>query len=178
MVKKVVLISGKAGSGKSTIAHGVYFAWQFKNMNNDKTSMLLHFGDMVKIASKEWFGWKGFKNVTGRKILQTTGQTMREIDPDIWIKFVHGVCNISDPEVLFIGDCRYKNEIEYFQKLIGKENCLVVRLKSNRPSLLTDAQKNHQSETDLDDYPFELVYDNNNEEQKQKIIEDILSRLE
>ena len=178
MVKKVVLISGKAGSGKSTIARDLHFVWELKNMDNDRTSMIIHFGDLVKIVSKEWFGWKGFKNITGRKILQTTGQTMREIDPDIWIKFVHGVCSISNPEVLFVGDCRYKNEIEYFQKLIGKENCLVVRLKSNRPSLLTDAQKNHQSETDLDDYPFDLIYDNNDKEQKHEIIEDILSRLE
>ena len=122
-MKHIGLI-GLAGSGKDTAAeallgrnfHRVAFADRVKNLAFD-------------------FGWDGFKDERGRKLLQDLGMAGRAYNPSIWIDYV-------DEETVGFGnhvftDVRFQNEADYIRKLGG----IIVRIV--RPGIIA---QNHESE--------------------------------
>lgn len=178
-MRKVVLVSGKAGSGKTSLCHQLCLLLDIqKNRTTNSRCLFINFADPLKLIAKEWFNWSGHKNVTGRNILQTVGQGMREVNQYTWVNLIYGIAKMRDPEILVIGDCRYKNELAFFITKFGKENCVTVNLTTSRPSKLTKKQLDHQSEHDLDDYAFDLVFENNTPADRQRAIIEIMTRLE
>ena len=151
-MKTLILISGKAGSGKDTFAR---FLPDYK---------LYSFAGKVKeIAFK--MGWNGYKDARGRKFLQDIGTLAREYDEAVWVK---KLCNIlanngNYPEKVAITDCRYPNEIEHMEKWAKHNGYTIatVRMERKNECNLTDEAKTHSSETALDDYTFQHVIINN-----------------
>ena len=69
-MSKIVLFSGKAGTGKTTASNYLLYL-------AEKNGYLLHFATMVKDIAKRYFWWDGVKDEKGRRLLQEIGRTGR-----------------------------------------------------------------------------------------------------
>ena len=160
---KVIAISGKAESGKDTIAKEIKRLLEEQNYK----VMIIHFADVLKFACHQYFGWNGEKDEYGRTLLQQVGTEMREKNnPSMWV-------TITEELILGIGvefdwvivpDVRFKKEIDM---LTREFNCISVRvLRQDIDSYgeinvhknhLTDEQRAHKSECDLDIHKFNYI---------------------
>ena len=155
---KVICISGKAGSGKDTFAN--FLKMEIKERN--KSVLITHYADLLKYICKQFFGWNGEKDEAGRTLLQQVGTNrIRAVSPDYWADFLVNFLGMFKDEwdYVLIPDCRFPNEVELFRHY-GFDTTL-VRVERDAPSTLTEAQRNHPSETALDDYGFDYIVDNN-----------------
>lgn len=145
---KFICISGKAGSGKDTLAGLMQRSFQIRG----KKVLITHFADLLKFICKNFFGWDGKKDERGRSLLQYVGtDVVRAQDPDFWVDFIALVARFFPDEYdyIIVPDARFPNEIE---RLSDAGFC-VTHIRVNRPglhSLLTGAQQQHASETALD----------------------------
>lgn len=164
---KIVLISGKARHAKDTSAS--YIAAEFK-LRGQKT-LIVHYADFLKWFCWEYLGWDGKKETlqnngeTGRAMLQRVGtDVVRKNNPDSWIQMMIALLKgvYTEYDVVFIPDARFPNEIEKMKEAFeGEAKVLTIRVE--RPGFdngLTLEEKNHISETALDDYKFDLYVKN------------------
>lgn len=113
----VILVSGKAGSGKSTVAE-ILNSKLKENLGMD--TMLYGFADPIKYIAEAYFGWNGQKDDKGRKLLQQIGAVGREYNENIWV--THFLAQLDKRAGMFpknfaiIGDWRFPNELAYLQK--------------------------------------------------------------
>jgi len=97
-----IAIYGKMCYGKTTVANILkYYNNNFK---------IYSFGQKVKDIATDLFQMQN----KDRTLLTSIGTKMREIDPDIWAKYV--MINCKDDEFVLIDDLRYQNEYEYLMK--------------------------------------------------------------
>lgn len=156
---KVILISGKAGSGKDTT--GVFLKEALEEKG--KKVLIIHYADLVKYICTNFFGWDGKKDEAGRELLQYVGTdcVRDQHDPNYWVSFVIDMLDFfgSRWDYAIIPDCRFKNEITYIR------DCMfdAIHIRVERPegfSVLTEEQKNHKSETELDGITPDLTVSN------------------
>ena len=173
MKKMIILISGKAESGKDTVANIILGKQtKFGNAYN------WHFASPVKFIATHSFGWDGKKDKAGRALLQMIGDGGRNYNPNIWVnemlRSLSSACNHSlksetDGILIVIPDTRYKNEIEQVLKFGEENDVSVVTIRVERPNHknhLTSKQRSNSSETDLDDWKlwdFKIVNDSTKE---------------
>lgn len=98
---KIALI-GKMCSGKTLISDLLC-----KEYNMEQYSFA---GKLKEIATELFFMEK-----KDRKLLQDIGDKMKEIDSDVWVKYL--VHKIKDKNNIIIDDVRFKNEFEALEKL-------------------------------------------------------------
>ena len=133
---KVIAISGKAESGKDTIAKRLKRQLEEQNYK----VMIIHFADVLKFVCRQYFDWNGEKDEYGRTLLQQVGTEMREKNnPNMW-------------------ESNMLNE--YF-------DCISVRVlrqdidsygvANDHINHLTDEQRAHKSECDLDIHKFNYI---------------------
>jgi len=142
-------LSGKKRSGKNTVAKLIATAasvpvqeFAFADELKNEVCSLLHITRVTLEENKEMY----------RPFLQALGVLRREsINADYWVNKVGVKILNSSSEIVVITDVRFKNEAEFVRKCGG----VVVRV--NR-GLSVDE---HCSETELDDYKFDFVIDNN-----------------
>ena len=157
---KVIAISGKAESGKDTIAEGIK---RLLEENNYKV-MIIHFADVLKFACRQYFDWDGQKDDYGRSLLRQVGTEMREKNnPNMWVSITEELIRGIGREFdwVIVPDVRFKKEIDM---LTREFNCISVRVLrqdvdscgmiSVHKNRLTDEQRAHKSECDLDNYKF------------------------
>lgn len=155
---KFICISGKAGSGKDTLAGFMQRNLQIRG----KKVLITHYADLLKFICKNFFGWDGKKDEQGRSLLQHVGtDIVREQDPDFWVDFIAVVARFFPDEYdyIIIPDTRFPNEIER----LSDAGFRVTHIRVNRPelhSLLTRAQRQHPSETALDGVDPDYVVEN------------------
>lgn len=143
--KTIVGISGKARVGKDTAAQ-VFIAKGYTS---------LAFADGIKHLATVC-GWDGKKDEKGRKFLQELGRVIREYNPNFLVNIMIDRIEKSSSDRIVITDCRFKNEADWL-KTAGN----LIRIeRPNNPEALTGSAAEHVSEVDLDDYPFELVIQN------------------
>lgn len=177
-MKKIILLSGKAESGKSSVAKILKRLFEVKGY----TSIVVSFASYLKYICREYYGWDGKKSTNGREILQYVGTDVaRKIEPDFWVNalwdFIRVFCSTYD--YVLIDDVRFKNEAEFFKK----KNIPYILIRVYRDdfiSHLNSEQLNHQSEIDLDDYPPDIFIGSksgleNLEAEIEKHIDNILS---
>ena len=153
---QIICISGKARHGKDTVAG--YLKTEMERLGY--RTIVTHYGDLVKYISKQFFNWNGEKDEIGRTILQKVGTDIfRKKDPDYWVRFINSVIDICPTlyDCWIIPDCRFPNEIESMYGL----NRYVTHLHVTRGDIfdngLTEEQKNHPSETALDEIEPDFV---------------------
>ena len=100
----------------------------------------------------------GEKDEYGRTLLQKVGtDIVRTQNPNFWVDFIIDILKLFKGEwdYVLIPDVRFINEITRY----GEEwNTTTVRVnRLNFESNLTYEQKNHSSETELDNYHFDYV---------------------
>lgn len=148
MTTKVILISGHARHGKDTIAQ--YAKEELEKQN--KAVLIIHYGDLLKHICKEYFGWDSRKDDYGRSLLQFIGTDLvRKEKPNYWADFVRDFLEIFDGiwDYAIIPDVRFPNEIlEIVNK--GFETLHIRVERTNFEEELSSAQRNHISETALD----------------------------
>ena len=152
----IVLISGKAGVGKDTLAT------ELKNVLKDKnySVKIMHFADLVKYTCKTFFDWDGVKDDNGRHLLQYIGTDVaRNYREDFWVNYIKDMILMTKGrwDYILIPDTRFPNEIECFLDLKKEEfNMVAVRVEREFDSSLTEENASHSSETSLDDWPFDI----------------------
>lgn len=158
-MKKIILISGKAESGKSTCAK--YLKEKLES-NGYRVATDL-FAKYIKGYLKDYYGWDGVtKNEFYRTKLQIIGTDI--IKEKLNFKAFHAKRIVEDIQVIYddfdyvlIDDCRFRDEV-YTLKSIFPNECISVRInRLNHKSKLTENQLNHRSECDLDDFKFDYV---------------------
>jgi hypothetical protein len=111
----VILISGKAGSGKGTVAQIL----DDKLKALDMDTMMYGFADPLKYIAKAFFGWNGEKDEKGRKLLQQIGAVGRQYDENIWVThFLNQLdkrAGIFPKHFALISDWRFPNELNYLK---------------------------------------------------------------
>ena len=112
---KIIMISGKAGSGKDTIAN----FFRDKLVARKKRVLIMHFADLVKYYATQYFNWNGKKDENGRGLLQEIGTTvMRGRYPDYWAEIIgkfidaYTIPEHSFFDYILIPDWRFINEYE------------------------------------------------------------------
>lgn len=172
----IIGISGKAGSGKDTVAKMLevlyanpdisYEDFANKRYKNFADIQIVHFADSLKETAQvlfrigEWetntqegkkttINWIG---KTVRELLQGIGQGLRDaIDPNLWVKILFA--NTEGWSNYIIADVRYPNEVY----AIKKRNGVLIRIDRKGAGA-----GNHSSETALDNYKEWDVHIENN----------------
>lgn len=146
----IISFSGHAGHGKTTATN---YLKDWLVADGYKVCKIPYAG-YLKFIAKEYFEWNGKKDLEGRTLLQQLGTNIvREKFPDYWVDTViHFVRVFEDKfDFFLIDDTRFPNEIARW----GDFGFDIVKVKINRLNFdngLTVEQKNHPSETALDNY--------------------------
>lgn len=157
---KVILLSGKSESGKD------YFAGLMKQQleEDNKKVLITHYADLLKYILRTFFDWNGQKDEHGRYLLQHVGtDIIRKQSPDFWVNFLNNLLTLLKDEwdYVLIPDARFPNEIEVIKNNSNFEVITVRIYRPNYVSKLTEEQKQHSSETALDNYKFNYYLFNN-----------------
>ena len=151
---KVILISGKAQDGKDTCGNFLDIELRAKGFS----TQIMHFGDAVKYVCEKYYNWDGNKDERGRSILQTVGtEIVRRQDEHFWTDFVGRLARTFDCDYIIIPDWRFENELFSMRTRFSYSivvPVLITRPENEKTDNMTDAQRNHQSETELDNWKF------------------------
>ena len=155
---KVCCISAKARHGKDTAAELI------KEYLEDQGYKVLitHFADLLKFICAKFFDWDGNKDEKGRTLLQYIGtDVVGAKRPSYWAEFIVDILKMFEDEwdYVLIPDCRYPIEVSTL-----KEHFDTIVLRVERPDFdngLTESQKSHPSEVDMDHYDFDVHLLNN-----------------
>lgn len=144
-----ILCSGRARHGKDTSAEII------KEILAERGYKVLitHYADLLKFICKNFFGWNGEKDEAGRTLLQFVGtDCIRAQNPDYWVDFVANLIKMFPGkwDYVIIPDVRFPNEIARVRDA-GFSATHVRIVRPGFESQLTEEQKNHPSETSLND---------------------------
>ena len=138
-----LFVMGKAGAGKSEVV---------KHLVDQHGFIDYELSGKIKAVAEDLFGL----TTKNRAFLQQLGAKMRELDPEVWIKYVAREIEWEEPKRAVVQAVRYRNEYDYFRDC-GFKAVLVTAPLSVRLARLErrdgTAQTNtlgHISETDLD----------------------------
>lgn len=164
MSKQVVLLSGKQGSGKSTIQDLLFLKCSRigfdhgARLNFADALYLLH--DQVISTLNNEFGIE-YRTTKDRVLLQLLGTEWGRtvLGSDIWIRILKNrVEQLQDNVLAIVGDCRFENEFDAFP------NALRVRLTAGEHTRKARTKSwgentNHPSEIGLDSYSGQGRFD-------------------
>jgi len=171
---KIYLISGKAQHGKDT------FSSFLKNIyeKNGKKVIITQLGKYIKYYAREMTGWNLTDEDKPRELLQNLGTNIIREKLKKDSLFIDRM--IDDIEIfscfydaIIISDVRLKKEI-YNIKKVFPDSISVKVFRSNFESTLTDEQKRHITEIDLDDFnEYDYVIENTTLEELEKKAENL-----
>lgn len=160
-MKKIILISGKSGSGKDTFANSI----KWKLETEGQRVAITRYASHIKKMMTEIYGWNGIKDEWGRNKLQTLGTDIIREKFGLEDFHVSRTCEeiqftSDDFDYYLIPDCRFPNEIEVPIQIFGKDKVFPIQIvRLNYDSGLTKEAQNHPSETSLDNYNgFKVCY--------------------
>lgn len=161
----VLLISAKAEHGKDSFADA--FIEEAQNKLGFRC-LRIKYGDMLKFVATTYYGWNGEKDVVGRQLLQDLGTEIgRRNNPTVWINCVKEIVKglQSEYDFVLIPDCRFPNELDWQDTPFFNFTIRLNRKNEDGTDYinhLTDEQKQHISETALDEYGFNYIIENKN----------------
>ena len=172
----IVLFSGKAEAGKSLSASLLKTMLEAQG----KRVAIIPYGDYVKHTARLVWGWDGKKDAAGRQLLQWWGtDVVRAKHPDFW---AGTVARLSDAlygivDYILVDDARYPNEILCWR--YKDTSLLTVRVeRPGHENALTPEQRQHISETSLDNWPFDVTISATDKQELEAQIRDkVLDRL-
>jgi hypothetical protein len=178
---RVIMISGKAGVGKTTLQNALVARLAAEH----KLVAPMSFARPLKAVAMS-LGWDGTKDEKGRKLLQDLGRTLREYDKDTWVRMsldlVYHQLAGTPPDYIIYDDWRFPNELDYLNGSADEYKVITVRvLAPSRESLKGQKEYFDVSELALDNYTFDIVIDNDTitKEEFEKIgVEQILNYFE
>ena len=106
-------IVGKICSGKTYIADRLIHKYNLKRYS---------FAKKIKDIAKDLFDMK----IKDRKLLQQLGEKIKEIDENVWIKYL--IRQIREEENVIIDDLRFSNEMDYLKK----NNFIIIKINVDK----------------------------------------------
>lgn len=149
----IVLIAGKAGAGKSTVAN-----FMVDGLPEEKVAGIAPFALGIK-ALANLVGWDGQKDERGRKFLQDIGRAGRSYHEDMWVEFTIGsLSGVSIPfDFIFMDDWRFPNEYKWFTEKDDFFGVYKVRVEREE-NLLLNPTDTDVSEVSLPSEPTYYDY--------------------
>jgi len=146
----IILVSGKAGVGKTTFSD--YFCRNVVDINH--TVDLLSFAYPIKRCARDDFMWDGDKDKKGRRLLQNLGRVGREYDKDLWVKHLLNLTQVGPFPLDFyiVDDWRFPNEFEYLNKQDFYDIYTIRVISPDREILRGSPEYDDISETSLDSW--------------------------
>lgn len=175
--KKIIIISGKARSGKDTVADMLTSLYE----KDGKRVLVAHYADMLKYTAERFFGWDRVKDEPGRSLLQSLGEDIRLTwDKEYWVDYLWLMLtrSVSLWDVAIIPDARHENEVrnDWNEAIFDRKRkacsmsdnphpkCVAYSVKVDRgadyDNGLTEAQKRDSSETEVDDIQTDYIIEN------------------
>lgn len=183
---KIIAISGKIGSGKTTLAN--LLAQKVFELTSYKAKVI-NFADKLKEINYIVTGYYGYsqeeKNIFLPEYGFTVGESLQKIGTDalrnnyhqnIWVNST--LTNLDENTVYIIADCRFPNEADEVKRRGG----LVLRIEGDPADVRKNSKRDmsHPSETSLDSYDFKHVIHNtkqNGIEHLEKVAKSIVENL-
>jgi adenylate kinase family enzyme len=158
----IYLIGGKSGSGKTTL--GRFIEEELKRNGKQVASMM--YSRYIKDYAMNYFGWDGKEEFKPRELLQKLGTEIIKEDLHKPRFLITRLC--EDVEILsyffdaiIVDDVREKEEIE-IPKMLFEKVLTVKLLRKKSEHDLTEEEKQHPTEIDLDNYyNFDVIVENN-----------------
>lgn len=155
---KIFVLSGKAESGKSVVASmiGDYYSL------SGKRSVIVAYASYLKEFAKEITDWDGSEDTKPREFLQQVGVELikNQINPSMLIDRVIDDIRVYSYffDVIVVSDARFVDEINVVKNNFSNVTVIHIDGKVNS---LTFEQRNHSTETGLDDYnDYDYVIEN------------------
>lgn len=174
---KVYLISGKARHGKDTTAN--YFVKHYEI--NGKKACVMHIGNYIKHFAKDYFGWDGREETKPRTLLQELGtDIIREKlgKPYFFIRRLLEDMEILSHffDVILVADVRLPMEISEILNVYP--DALLIRVhRDHFDDGMTEDQRNHITETALDNYDaFRYCLENTTLEKLEQDVKEIMMK--
>lgn len=175
-IKKIILISGKKGSGKSTLQdalsakllememrpYRLNFADALYKMHDQLVSTIASYGIQYpgsEMTSSAALDVRGLRK--DRRLLQMLGTEWgREtFGQDVWVNIVKNkIASLPSYTHFIIGDCRFKNEFDLFPEALRVRLLAPTSIRKARCTSWVDNDK-HASEINLDEYAAENKFD-------------------
>lgn len=162
---KIYIISGKASSGKDTVADII-------KKNLKEKTIIISYAFYLKEYAKNILAWDGNNETKPRTFLQEIGDLVKSIDSNFLVNRI-----LEDIEVykhyyknIIISDARFESEIKCIE---NKYNYVKIYVYG-RDNNLTEKEKKHNTETSLDgyhDYDFKIDNSGTLEELNKKVLE-------
>ena len=165
---KIFILSGKAKSGKNMVADIIeeYYC--------NKKCIQLSYAYYLKQYVKKITNWNGKEESKPRDLLQSLGiDLLKKINKELLIRRVMEDIKVYSYffDIIIVTDARLKEEIEIPKKLF---KCITIRINKDNNNL-TDKQKKHITETNLDNYRnFDYIIENKDIEDLKKQIINVL----
>lgn len=171
---KVIILTGKAGAGKTEISKIIKREFELKNIK----SIDLAYASYLKEYAKKILGWDGQENSKPRTFLQTIGDKVKEIDPNFLVNRIKQDLKVYEEyfNYAIITDARFEKEIDEIKNIYDTIVINVVGKENN----LSEIEKCHNTETSLDNYnSYDYKIDNrssieNLEENIKNIMEELI----
>ena len=165
------IICGKARHGKDTVAEMIREYYE----KNSKKTLNLQYSSYIKEYAKKISNWDGSEETKPRELLQQLGTSVirEKIDSLFFVKRICSDIQVYSYffDIITISDARAKVEVDIPKEKFKK----IIAIHVNRPNFdngLTEEQKKHFTEVDLDDYDkYDYKVENNGtlEELKDKV---------
>jgi energy-coupling factor transporter ATP-binding protein EcfA2 len=181
---KIILISGKQGSGKTTLSNnlsGLLIESGYQPVSIKFAAVLYELHDLIWSKMNEYGQTLNVKKDGYLLQLLGTEWGRNKLGENIWVdiaKFRAAKATENSNVVVIIDDCRFPNELTAFPE------ALKVRLEADSTTRMGRAEmwrdtENHTSETGLDDSTgFNVTYQTGpNGMSSLEIAQDILNRM-
>lgn len=170
---KIIMINGKKGSGKDTLAD-LIMCYLIKH--GVKVGKIPN-AEYVKTIATTMYGWDGNKDAKGRKLLIDITNAGYNYENHFFERITYYKALNNKLDVLIIPDWRYQSTYRYLRdKETGNVHTIrVSRKETTKDNPLLD---NDISETGLDKFPFDLyILNNGSIDELDRKIEPLLRQL-
>jgi len=157
---KIFIISGKARSGKNEISNIIEKSY------SNKKCITISFGHYIKDYAKRVSNWDGKEETKPRELLQQLGIELikNKIDNKLFInRILQDIAVFSYfYDIIIVNDARLIDEIEILKQNYPNSTSIRV-IRNNYDNKLSDEEKKHLTETNLDNYKnFDYIVENDN----------------
>lgn len=182
-MEKILILHAKAEAGKDTCAQIMKEQYEAAG----KRVIVIAFADLVRFLLTKYYGITEFKTPEGRTRIQNFAtEKIRGQDMTFWARHVAMFLYLvrDDFDIAIIPDWRFENEFTYIYKTFGESMVrpiLVMRTNVSSVDNMTEEQRSHVSETQLDSIPESfysaIIHNNGTIAELTETIQNLLPKI-